>query len=67
MALPRILMRGRGRLAGAVQPFEPPGADTAIYNGSASGNEFAKNLTATGTYRIYAYLKRNAARPNLRV
>lgn len=40
----------------------PPGSDTAIFNGSASGNEFSMNLTATGTYSVQVYLMRNAAR-----
>ncbi len=40
----------------------PPGGDTAIFNGSITGNEFSKNLTATGTYAVQVYLMRNAAR-----
>ena len=40
----------------------PPGGDAAIFNGSVSGNEFSRNLTATGTYRVQVYLMRNAAR-----
>jgi hypothetical protein len=41
-----------------------PGADTAVFNGSSAGNEFATNLSATGDYTIQAYLMRNAARRN---
>ena len=39
-----------------------PGADTAIFIGSTSGNEFSADLAFTGEYTIRVYLMRNAAR-----
>ena len=39
-----------------------PGADTAIFIGSTSGNEFSAGLAASGEYTIRVYLMRNAAR-----
>lgn len=41
-----------------------PGADTAAFIGSVSGNEYATKLTASGEYSIQIYLTRNAARRN---
>jgi hypothetical protein len=41
-----------------------PGADSAAFNGSVTGNEYAANLTVSGNYAIQAYLMRNAARRN---
>jgi hypothetical protein len=39
-----------------------PGADSAIFIGSTSGNEFSAALEAGGEYTIRVYLMRNAAR-----
>ncbi len=41
-----------------------PGADTAMFVGSTTGNEYASNLPASGTYTIQIYLMRSAARRN---
>jgi len=41
-----------------------PGADTAAFNGSVTGNEYAANLSVSGDYGIQVYLMRNAARRN---
>lgn len=40
------------------------GGAEAEHIGSTSGNEFGKNVTANGVYRIDVYLMRNAARRN---
>jgi hypothetical protein len=42
----------------------PPGADSAIFIGSTSGNEFSADLTTAGEYTIRVYLMRSAARRN---
>ncbi|WP_421692771.1 hypothetical protein [Aestuariivirga sp.] len=39
-----------------------PGDDTAVFNGSITGNEFGLNLVTSGTYTFQVYLMRNAAR-----
>ena len=39
-----------------------PGADSALFIGSTSGNRFESTLPASGTYTIRVYLMRNAAR-----
>lgn len=39
-----------------------PGNDYAIFNGSASGNEFSARLTKNGNYMAQVYLMRSAAR-----
>ncbi|TKW79380.1 MAG: hypothetical protein DI543_05515 [Bradyrhizobium icense] len=41
-----------------------PGAASAAFNGSVSGNKYAANLSASGEYAIQVYLMRNAARRN---
>jgi hypothetical protein len=41
-----------------------PGSDSAVFNGSSAGNEYAANLSASGDYAIQLYLMRNAARRN---
>jgi hypothetical protein len=41
-----------------------PGAEEAVFNGSATGNEFSANLDASGNYKALVYLMRNAARRN---
>lgn len=41
-----------------------PGADTAMFIGSTSGNNFRGTLPANGDYRIQVYLMRSAARRN---
>jgi len=41
-----------------------PGADSAAFDGSATGNEYAANLATTGNYTIQVYLMRSAARRN---
>lgn len=41
--------------------FEP-GSGTAAHIGSAAGNEFGRNPTLAGDYRIQVYLMRSAAR-----
>jgi hypothetical protein len=43
--------------------FEPGGAEAA-HIGSSAGNEFARNPTLAGDYRVNVYLMRNAARRN---
>ncbi len=40
----------------------PPGSQTAIFNGSVTGNEFASQLPASGDYTVQVYMMRNAAR-----
>jgi len=42
--------------------FEPGKADSAIFIGSSTGNEFSLNPTKKGNYRVQVYLMRNAAR-----
>jgi hypothetical protein len=39
-----------------------PGADSALFIGSTSGNKFEGSLPATGEYRVTVYQMRNAAR-----
>jgi hypothetical protein len=39
-----------------------PGADSAMYMGETSGNEFKGKLPADCSYKIQVYLMRNAAR-----
>jgi len=39
-----------------------PGADTALFNGSISGNKFEGSLPVAGEYRVAVYQMRNAAR-----
>ncbi len=41
-----------------------PGADSAVFVGSSSGNEYAGMLSASGDYAVQVYLMRNAARRN---
>ena len=41
-----------------------PGADSAAFNGSVTGNEYTANLAMSGDYAIQVYLMRNAARRN---
>jgi len=41
-----------------------PGADSAAFNGSVTGNEYAANLSVSGDHAIQVYLMRNAARRN---
>ena len=41
-----------------------PGADTALFNGSTTGNRFSATIPSTGTYTVQVYLMRNAARRN---
>jgi len=41
-----------------------PGADSAMFIGSTSGNRFDDELPADGVYTIRVYLMRNAARRN---
>lgn len=43
--------------------FEPSAVE-ATHIGSITGNEFGKNLTASGAYTAQVYLMRNAARRN---
>ena len=43
--------------------FEP-GVAEAVHIGSTKGNEFGRNPTTAGSYRIQIYLMRNAARRN---
>jgi hypothetical protein len=43
-----------------------PGSETAIFNGSSTGNEYSGNLQVSGNYTIQVYLMRNAARRNER-
>jgi hypothetical protein len=43
--------------------FEP-GRQEAAHVGSSAGNEFARNPTLAGDYRVQVYLMRNAARRN---
>lgn len=43
-----------------------PGAQEAMFVGSATGNRFSATLPADGDYRIQVYLMRNAARRNER-
>ena len=38
------------------------GADGLVHDGTLDGNEFGRNLTADASYRIEAFLMRNAAR-----
>lgn len=40
----------------------PPGLQTAIFNGSTSGNEFSSRLSLDGDYTVQVYMMRNAAR-----
>jgi hypothetical protein len=40
----------------------PPGSQTAIFNGSTSGNEFSSRLPTNGEYTVQVYMMRNAAR-----
>lgn len=40
----------------------PPGSQTAIFNGSVTGNEFASRLPDSGDYTVQVYMMRNAAR-----
>ncbi len=42
----------------------PPDSQTAIFNGSITGNEFASQLSEAGDYEVQVYLMRNAARRN---
>lgn len=42
----------------------PPGSQTAIFNGSVTGNEFSSRLSESGDYRVQVYMMRNAARRN---
>lgn len=41
-----------------------PGSETAIFNGSSTGNEYAGNLQVSGNCTIQVYLMRSAARRN---
>ncbi len=41
-----------------------PGADSAVFIGSTSGNEFSGSLQKSGQHRVDVYLMRNAARRN---
>lgn len=41
-----------------------PGADSAMFVGSMSGNNFTGTLPTTGDYTVRVYLMRNAARRN---
>ncbi|MGB7206696.1 MAG: hypothetical protein WBD37_14585, partial [Anderseniella sp.] len=40
----------------------PSGSQTAIFNGSTSGNEFSSRLPNTGEYTVQVYMMRSAAR-----
>ena len=40
----------------------PPGSQTAIFNGSTSGNEFSSRLRSGGEYTVQVYQMRNEAR-----
>ncbi len=40
----------------------PPGSQTAIFNGSISGNEFSSRLPSNGEYTVQVYQMRSAAR-----
>jgi len=42
----------------------PPGSQTAIFNGTVTGNEFASRLSESGDYAVQVYMMRNAARRN---
>lgn len=46
-----------------INVFEP-GRQDAAHIGSSAGNEFSRNPTRAGDYRIQVYLMRNAARRN---
>ena len=39
-----------------------PGAESALFDGSSTGNEFSGNLATSGDYIVNVYLMRNAAR-----
>ena len=41
-----------------------PGSDEAVFNGSATGNEYSANLTRSGNYTVQVYMMRSAARRN---
>lgn len=41
-----------------------PGADSALFVGSTSGNEFSAELPTDGVYTLRVYLMRHAARRN---
>lgn len=41
-----------------------PGSETAIFNGSSTGNEYSGNVQVSGNYTIQVYLMRSAARRN---
>lgn len=44
--------------------FFEPGAASALFIGSTSGNEFSVRLGRSGNQRVQVYLMRNAARRN---
>ena len=40
----------------------PPGSQTALFNGSVTGNEFSSRLPSNGEYTVQVYMMRSAAR-----